>query len=131
MNGNPQTTSRPHPTPSGRVAATCMLLTAVLVISVASLAGRWQAVGVPAEAARLRFNPNTATAQELQLLPAIGAVRAARLVAYRRQTDGPAFRTPGDLEQVRGFGPATVAKISGFLTFGPPSAAHERGSKQP
>ena len=49
---------------------------------------------------RVRININTATAKELEALPGVGEVIAARIVAYREQT-GP-FRSVDDLIHGRG-----------------------------
>ena len=65
-----------------------------------------------------RINPNTATAASLTRLPGIGKARALDMIDYRRHhQDGPAFRTAGDMENIKGIGPKTAEKISPWLTF--------------
>jgi hypothetical protein len=69
-----------------------------------------------------RLDPNTATWQELAVLPQIGEKRAREIVAYRdafraRQPDRLAFARPQDLMNVKGIGPAMVETIRPHLTF--------------
>jgi len=78
--------------------------------------------GVRISAATERINPNTASAGSLQRLPGIGKVRAESIIAYR-QANGPvAFRSPEDLDNIRGIGPATVRNIAKDLAFDRPAA---------
>ena len=57
---------------------------------------------------------NTARAEELMLLPGIGAVRAAAIVAYRER-NGP-FSDIDSLASVPGIGPVTVDRIRSSAT---------------
>jgi endonuclease YncB( thermonuclease family) len=57
---------------------------------------------------------NSADASELERVPGIGPVTAARIV--RQRTDAP-FRDPGDLTRIRGIGAKTAARIAPFLRF--------------
>ncbi len=57
---------------------------------------------------------NTATAADLESLPGIGPVLAARIVAYREQS-GP-FRSIDQLIEVAGIGPAVVGSLDGLVT---------------
>ena len=52
---------------------------------------------------------NTATAEELDLLPGIGEVLAGRIIQYREEY-GP-FQSPEDLLNVDGIGESTLADI--------------------
>lgn len=63
-----------------------------------------------------QININTATAEELDALPGIGAARAAAIVAYR-QEHGP-FRYPEDLLRVSGIGRGILADILDQITVG-------------
>ena len=65
------------------------------------------------ETATYRLDPNTATNEELQTLPGIGPVLAARIIEYR-ETVGK-FRTIDDLLAVKGIGEKTLAKIGPYL----------------
>lgn len=59
---------------------------------------------------------NTASAQELESLPAIGPVTAQAIVDHRT-ANGP-FRSVEDLEDVKGIGPSTLDKIRALITVG-------------
>ena len=59
---------------------------------------------------------NTATVDELDTLPGIGAVLAERIVAYR-EAHGP-FPSVDALDLVAGIGEGTLAPIRRFLTAG-------------
>ena len=56
---------------------------------------------------------NRATAAELDALPGIGPVLAARIVAYR-DGHGP-YLSPEDLLAVRGIGPRLLSRIAPFM----------------
>ena len=58
------------------------------------------------------INVNTATADELQRLPDIGAVKAQAIVASRATAP---FQTVDDLDKVKGIGPKTVEKLRPFV----------------
>jgi competence protein ComEA len=70
-----------------------------------------------AEDSRVRINVNTATAEELEGLPGIGEVIAARIVAYREQ-NGP-FRSVDDLIHVQGISDLTIDKFRDLATTSP------------
>jgi competence ComEA-like helix-hairpin-helix protein len=61
---------------------------------------------------------NSATKEELILLPGIGEAFAERIILYR-DDHGP-FAAVDGLRAVRGIGPATLAKIRPFVTAGTP-----------
>ncbi len=58
-------------------------------------------------------NVNTATAEQLALLPRIGPAIAQRIVELRK-SDGP-FKGPEDLMLVRGIGESTFALMKGYV----------------
>ncbi len=60
------------------------------------------------------ININTASAAELDALPGIGPVYAARIIAYR-EDHGP-FSSPADIVQVKGIGTATYEKLKSRIT---------------
>lgn len=65
---------------------------------------------------RFPLDINSATAEELQALPGIGAARAQAIVDYRVQ-NGP-FRYVEDLRGVNGIGEGILAKIMDYVTVG-------------
>ncbi len=70
----------------------------------------------PSAAAPLDLN--SATVAELDGLPGIGPVLAARIVAHR-DAHGP-FRAPEDLLAVRGIGPRLLERLGPRVTVRPP-----------
>jgi competence protein ComEA len=61
-------------------------------------------------------NINTATQAELETLQGIGPVKATAIIEHRKKK-GP-FKTPGDLEKVKGIGPATMKRLRSEITVG-------------
>ena len=61
---------------------------------------------------------NSASREQLVLLPGIGEAFAERIILFRDQ-HGP-FASVDALRAVRGIGPATLAKIRPFIAAGPP-----------
>lgn len=60
------------------------------------------------------ININTATAEELALLPGIGPVRAQAIIAYREEYT--LFTSVEELIYVEGIGEKTLAKILEYIT---------------
>ncbi len=58
---------------------------------------------------------NQANAEALQTLPGIGPVMAKRIIAHRVQNGY--FKSFGDLQQVKGIGPATIEKLQPHIVF--------------
>ena len=58
-------------------------------------------------------NVNTASAEELSLLPGVGPARARAIVELRQQRGG--FKRVEDLLEVKGIGEAGLAKLKPFL----------------
>jgi competence protein ComEA len=65
------------------------------------------------QALRGKLNLNTATPDQLQLLPGIGPSKADRVVAWRKKNGG--FKRIADLRKVKGFGYKTLKKLEPFL----------------
>lgn len=61
-----------------------------------------------------KLNLNTATEEQLVLLPGIGPAKAERIVAWRKRNGG--FRRTADLRRVKGFGYKTFKRLEPFLT---------------
>ena len=66
------------------------------------------------ETAAGQVNLNAASAEELQSLPGIGEVLAARIIEYREQS-GP-FACPEELMAVKGIGESLFDAVSGRIT---------------
>ena len=73
-------------------------------------------VPTPASTAALLVNINTATAEQLDLLPGIGPVIVQAIIDYRTEY-GP-FTAPEDLLNVSGIGEKKLAAILEFITTG-------------
>jgi competence protein ComEA len=65
------------------------------------------------QALRGKLNLNSATSDQLQLLPGIGPSKADRVVAWRQKNGG--FKRIADLRKVKGFGYKTLKKLEPFL----------------
>jgi competence protein ComEA len=59
-------------------------------------------------------NINTATAEELQLLPGIGEARARAVIALRKKNGG--FKSVDELTQVKGIGPTALERLRPYLS---------------
>ena len=68
-------------------------------------------------------NINTASANDLEALPGIGAKTAARIIEYR-QKNGP-FKKVEELMNVRGVGEKSFLKLKAQLTVGGQKADHD------
>ena len=86
---------------------------AFLVLGLALLAGVAQA---EPEGTNVPLDLNRATADQLETLPGIGAVKAAAILAVRDTRGG--FQSMEELEAVRGIGPALVAKLRPLVVLG-------------
>jgi DNA uptake protein ComE-like DNA-binding protein len=94
------------------------LLLAVHSCSMLQIAGSGRPPTEQHGAARLRIDPNAATADELMLLPGIGPALSSYIVEFRESsTRQPAFLAADDLDGVHRIGPLTVEKLRPFLTF--------------
>ena len=62
------------------------------------------------------ININTATVQEIMLLPGIGENLANNIITYR-ETNGP-FQSVSDIRNVNGIGTETYNRISQYITAG-------------
>ena len=91
---------------SNRRRRASALLGAALCAAVA-LAGAAQAADPPAMTGVV--NVNTASVQELQLLPGIGESRAQAMVELRKLRGG--FKSLDELKQVKGIGDASLERL--------------------
>jgi competence ComEA-like helix-hairpin-helix protein len=74
-----------------------------------------------------RVNVNAADAQTLQLLPGVGPVVSARVIADR-EANGP-YPTLEALTRVSGIGPRTIERISALAFAGPGPGASPAGEE--
>lgn len=65
-------------------------------------------------------NLNTATSEELQLVPGIGPVTAEKIVQMRKSYG--AFKSVDDLSAIHGIGPKRLEKMREYLTIGKPAS---------
>ena len=78
----------------------------------------------PDKAPSGQVNVNTATAEELMLLPGIGPAKAKAIVEYRSQKP---FKTPEDLLRVRGIGRGLFREVHDLVVVsGPTTMKAER-----
>lgn len=60
-----------------------------------------------------KLNLNTATEEQLQLLPTVGPAKAERIVTWRKKNGG--FKRVADLRRVKGFGYRTFKRLEPLL----------------
>lgn len=60
-------------------------------------------------------NVNTANAEQLATLPGIGESRALRIINYREQNGK--IKSLEELNEIKGFGERSIAKLKGRVTF--------------
>jgi competence protein ComEA len=91
----------------GRVLALALLTAFGLALAGSSLAEEAPPRLVGA------VNINTATPEQLELLPGIGEARAKAVIAMRKQRGG--FKTVDELTEVKGIGEAALERLRPFV----------------
>lgn len=91
---------------SFRIACAAVALATLVTLGVPALANTAKLEGV--------VNVNTATVEQLQQLPGIGASRARALVEAR--TSRGRFKTLEELLEVKGIGESSLARLRPHLT---------------
>lgn len=90
------------------------IITALMLICLASTAVWAKSAAKTLEGS---ININTASVQELSLLPGIGPKTAEAIIAARP------FESTQDLVKVKGIGPKRLEKLSAYLTVSGPTTA--------
>jgi competence protein ComEA len=67
-------------------------------------------------------NVNTASLEELQLLPGVGEARARAIVDLRKQRGG--LKSLEELRDVKGIGDASLERLRPYVTFDGKTTAH-------
>ena len=97
---------------------------ATLALLAATLSAPTASAQETAPAAQARaagaLNINTATAEQFEALPGLGAKTAARIVEYRQKNGG--LKKLEDLMNVRGIGEKNFLRLKPLLTLGSPTA---------
>jgi len=121
------------------LVVSCLALAAVAMAAVGVVRGRpeppelqrasdGRALKGGAELAPRRIDVNSASAEEIQLVPGIGPVLSRRIVDYRERRGS--FERIWDLGRVRGIGPRLIERIESYVVVGRPLQEEPRGVKK-
>lgn len=98
---------------TGVILLTVILAGTIVIRIISNSLSPYIEVTVPPAPVSYAVNINTACREELACLPGIGPVKAGRIIKYRK-AHGP-FRSKKELENIEGFGPGTVKRISSLI----------------
>lgn len=93
------------------------LLLATLIIAISASA---MAAGSAKKQLTGTVNINTATVQELSMLPGVGKSKAEAIVAFRQTSP---FKSPSDITKVKGMGKKIFERIQQYVTIEGPTTA--------
>ena len=96
-----------------RTLISALLGALVLACAAQAAAQRGRSADATRPASAGVVNINTATAEQLSLLPGVGPTRARAIIAAREQRP---FRSVRELQRVRGIGWSTVQRLRPYLT---------------
>ena len=99
--------------PARRFVVQGLVLACALMLAQAAVSGA-QAAQPEAPSISGVVNLNTATPEELQLLPGVGKLRAVAIIAKRKQQGG--FQDVDDLLEVKGIGQAMLKRMRPHVT---------------
>jgi competence protein ComEA len=102
-----------------RVSALALLAACSLAVAAAAAPPEEQAPSLTGV-----VNVNTATADELQLLPGVGAARAQALIDLRKQRGG--FKSLEELKEVKGIGDGALERMRPFVRLDGKTTAQAR-----
>lgn len=92
-----------------------------LALAMAAFLTAGPALAADSPAAPAKVNLNTATVEQLVVLPGVGPTLAARIIEYRQKSGG--FHSAEELLNVRGIGERNFKKIEARLTVSEPPKA--------
>lgn len=94
------------------------IVIALLTVGLLSQSALW----AKSKALQGVVNLNTATVQELMLLPGIGQAKAEAIVTYRQAHP---FKDTSELTEIKGIGPKLFDKMKSYLTLSGPTTIQE------
>ena len=98
----------------GRLSLVIAILAALAIGSSSVHAMQAKAAPSPAVTSSSPVNLNTATAEQLETLPGIGAATAKRIIEHRQKTGG--FKKIEELMNVKGIGEKSFLKLKPLVT---------------